>query len=165
MPTTPAIPKPTTAVGSAPEPVEEEEPEDPEEPDAPLEPDAAEPEPVVVPALEPEDVPREACTELFCAWMLDNILDWPALTAVALPTMVVMAAVPFEAEVAFAAAELIAALFVANGTRYVLMSAGKPENQLGVAVANSAAISLDAAAGLVKASATREDGRAVWRTE
>ncbi len=45
------------------------------------------------------------------------------------------------------------------------MLVGRAVNQEGVAVANSAAMSLEAAEGFVRASATREEGRAVCRTE
>jgi len=46
------------------------------------------------------------------------------------------------------------------------MSDGRPVNHVGVwPAANSDAISLETAAELVRASCTRVDGRAVWRTE
>lgn len=46
------------------------------------------------------------------------------------------------------------------------MSLGRLVNQVGVSLwENSDAISLETASELVRASATREDGSAVWRTE
>ena len=49
--------------------------------------------------------------------------------------------------------------------RYVWIGVGRAVNQLGVVPAlNSEAISEETAPGFVKASATRDDGRAVART-
>lgn len=177
------IPAPMTAVGMD-APAEEEDDEESEEPLLPEDepaPPAPEPEseseslPEV--ELEPElevaddepSVPRETEVTAVLFEPIEEAI--PLLTAVIFAMPVVGATrVAFgAAAVIFASAELAAALLVASGTRYVCTSDGSAVNQVGVSPAlNCDAISLDTAAELVSASATREDGRAVcrtWRTE
>jgi len=179
------IPAPMTAVGMD-APAEEEDDEESEEPLLPEDdpaPPAPEPEseseseslPEVELEPEPEvaddepSVPRETEVTAVLFEPIEEAI--PLLTAVIFAMPVVGATrVAFgAAAVIFASAELAAALLVASGTRYVCTSDGSAVNQVGVSPAlNCDAISLDTAAELVSASATREDGRAVcriWRTE
>ena len=175
------IPAPMTAVGMD-APAEEDDDEESEEPLLPEDdpaPPAPEPESESLPEveLEPEpevaddepSVPRE--TEVTAVLFEPTEEAMPLLTAVifAIPVVGAMSVAFGAAAVIFASAELAAALLVASGTRYVWTSEGSAVNQVGVSPAlNCDAISLDTAAELVSASATREDGRAVcrtWRTE
>lgn len=132
------------------------------EPELPLLPLLELPAPELV-ALDPA-MPAILLALAFWLWMDAIIALWEAVTAV----LLTLSALVFAAGVTRAAPEVVA-LAVAEamaGTSSVLMSLGRATNQLGVwPAANSEAISLDTAAELVRASATREEGRAVWRTE
>ena len=171
------IPAPITAVGIDAPPEEEDDDEESEEPLLPADEPEPESEPLPEVELEPEpevaedepSVPRE--TEVTSV-LFDPIEEAiPLLTAVifAMPVVGAMSVALGAAAVMFASAELAAALLVASGMRYVCTSDGSAVNHVGVSPAlNCDAISLDTAAELVSASATREDGRAVcrtWRTE
>ncbi|KAK5137342.1 hypothetical protein LTR08_008919 [Meristemomyces frigidus] len=155
----PARPAPRTAVGIE-APAFDEEELSLELPELPVL--VAEDEP-----LDEEELRewRETVELLALAEMPD---DAP-LIRVALPLAAVWITVAFAVvamAVMFATAELSAALSVAIGTRYVLMSDGSAVNHVGVLpAANALASSLEAATELVRASWTMEDGRAVCMTE
>lgn len=183
-PTTPARPMPM-AVGRDAPPDEEDVPEE-EEPELlePEEPDEEELLDAVLLAVRVTvEEPLRRVVELPERVELEVMDEFPeAIGTIAVVPLAVTRAVPLAAalvmlataDVALATAELRAAELVANeeraaesvamGLMRVWILVGREEYQAGVEpAANSEAISEYTEAEFVRAAATREEGRAVWR--
>lgn len=117
---------------------------------------------IAAPADEDEEDELELSEEVTLALEVELSL---AVLVIVITLLLVLLRVLFALFVGFTRVP-VAVAFATFGTKYVCTSVGRALNQEGVwPAANSEAISLETAAELVRASAIREEGRAVSRTE